>query len=401
MFDYQRHEKRIDALGAKLDIQARSTEQDGVEIKSGTEFEIKPISWLFPGYLALGKLHMFAGDAGTGKTTLAMAMKAEITRNGVWPDGAPAGLGSTLMWSGEDGPGDTLLPRLIAMGADISRTHFVCDVVERGEKRAFDPATDMEALINKARCIPDLRLLVVDHVVNIVTGDGNGNNQVRRSLQPLVNLASTLNVAVLGISHFSKNSAGKKPLDRVMQSVAFGALPRIVLVTATAKDGEEKSRIITRAKSNIGPDGGGFEFSIEQVDLASHPGIRASRVIWGKQLDGTAAELLADVEGEDGQGQSVRQDAVTWLTGILKDGPLPKREIIALAQGDGYAERTVQRAREKLGVNMSVTGFGKDKISVWSLPNVPIRAMHATENGGTNGMNEGSSGTNGGSGEQF
>ena len=47
------------------------------------------------------------------------------------------------MWSGEDDPADTLIPRLLAMGADVRRIHFVGSVNDMHGRRAFDPATDV------------------------------------------------------------------------------------------------------------------------------------------------------------------------------------------------------------------------------------------------------------------
>ena len=39
-----------------------------------------PIKWLWPGWLACGKLHILGGSPGTGKTTLAIEMAAIVTR---------------------------------------------------------------------------------------------------------------------------------------------------------------------------------------------------------------------------------------------------------------------------------------------------------------------------------
>ena len=58
--------------------------------------------------------------------------------------------GHVLIWSGEDDPADTLLPRLIAAGADKSRVHFVSGTRTDGELRPFDPATDMVHLADLA-----------------------------------------------------------------------------------------------------------------------------------------------------------------------------------------------------------------------------------------------------------
>jgi hypothetical protein len=47
---------------------------DVVSIVHGDMITPEPIRWLWPGWLARGKLHVVAGAAGTGKTTLAAAM---------------------------------------------------------------------------------------------------------------------------------------------------------------------------------------------------------------------------------------------------------------------------------------------------------------------------------------
>ena len=59
-------------------------------------------------------------------------------------------MGSVLIWSGEDDPRDTLVPRLIACGADLSRIHFVGSVTEEDGIRAFDPARDADLLRDQA-----------------------------------------------------------------------------------------------------------------------------------------------------------------------------------------------------------------------------------------------------------
>ena len=94
---------------------------DGVILTCGTELTPEPIRWLWPGWLALGKLHILAGAPGQGKTTLATTMMATVTIGGRWPDGTRCEAGNVLIWSGEDDPADTLLPRLMAAGADLSR----------------------------------------------------------------------------------------------------------------------------------------------------------------------------------------------------------------------------------------------------------------------------------------
>jgi putative DNA primase/helicase len=150
-----------------------------------------------------------AGAPGTGKTTAAVALAATLTIGDRWPDSTRADVGDVLLWSGEDDPTDTLVPRLIAAGADLSRVHFVSSFTDGKGSRAFDPATDTEALSDHlATMNPAPVLLIVDPIVSAIQGDSHKNAEVRRSLQPLVDLAQVRRVAVLGISHFSKGTQG-------------------------------------------------------------------------------------------------------------------------------------------------------------------------------------------------
>src|SRR5690606_15649155 len=174
------------------------------------------------------------------------------------------------IWSGEDDPADTLAPRSVAMGADMERVYFVRDVVSDDGKRPFDPANDMEELYAAARRIGSVGLIILDPIVSAVAGDSHKNGETRRALQRVVDLAAALNAAVLGVSHYTKGTQGRDPIERVTGSIAFGALPRIILGTAKREDGR---RIIVRAKSNIGPAGGGFEYALRQNELDEYPGV--------------------------------------------------------------------------------------------------------------------------------
>lgn len=341
---------------------------DGVVLTCGSDLTPKPIDWLWLHWLALGKLHILAGPPGQGKTTIAMACGATVTIGGRWPDGSRCAPGNVLIWSGEDDPADTLLPRLIAAGADPSRVYFVQGSRLDGEVLPFDPARDMVLLTEAANRIGGIKLLVVDPVVSAVAGDSHKNTEVRRALQPLVDLASHLNAAVLGISHFSKGTAGRDPTERVTGSVAFGAVARVVMVAAKVKGegGGEDRRILARAKSNIGPDAGGFEYGLEQFEAL--PGITASRVMWGKAIDGTARELLVESEQEPEDSRSATDDAVDTLVRIVGRDTVPSRDVIAKMKSERFSEKVIRSARERMGVIVKRSGFGKEMASYWTLP---------------------------------
>lgn len=170
-----------------------------------------PIKWLWPGWLVRGRLNILAGPPGGGKTTLAGAMAAIVSTGGLWPDGSRARQGNVVIWTGEDDPEDTLVPRLIASGADLRRVHFVGSVGNESASRSFDPAKDMAELSNAIERFGDVLLVIVDPIAMVATKDSHRNAETRRDLQPIADLCRTTGAAVLGIHHLAKGTGGASP----------------------------------------------------------------------------------------------------------------------------------------------------------------------------------------------
>lgn len=360
--------QRLDATLPPLEDHELGAAPPAVELLNAASVHPEPIRWLWPGWLARGKLHLVAGRPGTGKTTLVLALAATVTRGGRWPDGSRcAEAGRAIIWSGEDDPADTLTPRLMAAGADLERVHFVGDVRRGQEARPFDPATDVPLL---AQALERVRpaLLIVDPLVSAVAGDTHKSGEVRRALQPLVDLAARLDCALVGVSHLSKGTAGRDPGERVTGSIAFTALARIVLLAAKREDPPpgEPSRLLARAKSNVGDDSGGVGYDLEQVEAA--PGLWASRVAWAGVIEGSARELLAQAEAApaDAEPGGAIGDAVAFLRGLLEDGPVPTKQVQDDADGAGYSWATIRRAAQVLKVEARKTSMRGGW--VWTLP---------------------------------
>ena len=343
-----------------------------VELVNAASVTPEPVDWLWNGWLARGKLHILAGAPGTGKTTLALALAATVTTAGRWPDGTRCPhAGDVVIWSGEDDPADTLVPRLLASGADLRRVHFVGDVKGADGARPFDPARDVALLMTALERVRPV-LLIADPVVSAIPGDSHKNAEVRRALQPLVDMAARLGCAMVGITHLSKGTAGRSPTERVTGSIAFSALARVVMLAAKRENPEpgEAPRLLVRSKSNIGPDDGGIEYDLEQVEAA--PGVFASRVLWAGAIEGSARELLAQAEAvpDAGEPDGALGDAVAFLRALLSDGPVPSKQVRADADGAGHSWATIRRAAAKLGVEARKEGgrFGGKQQWVWALP---------------------------------
>jgi len=345
------------------------TDEPEVRLVSAADIEPEPVEWLWPGYLQCGALNLLAGQSTTGKSTIALSWAATVTSGGQWPDGQMTEPGRVVFWSGEDGIADTLVPRFLAAGGDRENMFFIGGVHEGRQKRPFDPATDMPSLARAVEKAGDVRMIVLDPVAVVVKGkDSHKNVETRVGLQPFADLLAQTGACGLGIHHFTKDTAGGNPLDRISGSLAFHALPRCVHVAAEDQNGgRDARRAIMRAKVSNGPSWGGFDYKLDQRPLDNWPQISAQRILWGDAIESSARELLAQFEGK---AKAARQrQVIAFLAAALKDGPRLRGEIVAEGAKLGIPERTLYHTFTKvLGGTPERHGKGKDHFTIWELP---------------------------------
>jgi hypothetical protein len=328
------------------------------------------IRWLWPGRVPLGRITMLVGRPGEGKSFLTTDMAARVTRGLSWPDGTDCPDGSVLVISAEDDPRDTIRPRLRAHGADLKRVHLF-SMVRRpdAEGRPYETMftlADVEALDAALTSHPDCRLVVVDPIGSFLGGgtDAHRDNDVRSVLVPVTVLAERHNVAVLVVAHRRK-SFGPNADDMALGSRAFTAVARAVW--HLTRDPENKARrLLLTGKSNIAAEQAGLAFTI-----VSEPGGLPSIAWEPGPIDMTADDAMRrenDAAGEN--GRTAMEEAAAWLHEVLADGPLPSTEILSLAGARGVSKRTLERAKESLGVRAFRKGSG---VAVWycSLPDSP------------------------------
>src|SRR5262249_8970645 len=149
-----------------------------------------------------------------------------------WPDcDGVAPLGGSVLLAAEDGLADTIVPRLKAAGADLSR------VVALSAVKANDAAGDYQRQVDLQRDLPAVEK-AIEQVENcVLLGidpiscylgeiDGHSNSDVRRVLAPLAELAARRNIAVVCVTHLRKSEGAA--VYRTMGSLAFAAAARAV-----------------------------------------------------------------------------------------------------------------------------------------------------------------------------
>ncbi len=259
-------EKRVTPLGGFQDAKTALKRPNGVRDRDGGEIvlvnaadiEPEPVSWLWHNGLQISVLNLLAGRPGSGKSTIALSWCATVTGTGKWPDGQVCSTpGRAVYWSGEDGIKDTLLPRFIAAGGNRVKMSFIEGVCAGEHRRPFDPAADMPKLAHAVEKLGDERMIVLDPIAVMLKGaDSHKKVETRIGLQPFADLCASRGACGLGVHHFTKNTEGGDPLDRISGSLAFGALPRCGWVAAKDLNAAEAARrVLLRVKMSNGPIG--------------------------------------------------------------------------------------------------------------------------------------------------
>lgn len=335
-----------------------STEQGGKSgfIQWAENVDMAKVEWFWRHRLARGMFHLLGGSPATGKSTIAFSWAAIISSGGTFPDGTVAPKGKVLIWSGEDSYESTIKPRLAAAGADMSNIGFLSQPrnTKEGQRIDFNPAEHLAALIGEIEGMPkgEIVMLIIDPIVSMIaSGDNNQTSVVRAALQPLVNMLEKLGIIGLGITHFTKGSESKDPKERFNGSSGYIALARVGF--ATVKDqNEDGKHLITVAKSNIGPEGGGYGYHIEQAEVTDPKvgTIETSKIVWGDILEGDARTLIHEAETvqRDRPANKLEQ-AKVLLRELLANGPCPVVDIEQAAKDAGISWRTMKDAKHPVG----------------------------------------------------
>src|SRR5262249_45944503 len=207
----------------------------------------------------------------------------------------------------EDDARDTILPRVVAAGADPMRIHFVSGARRNGEDRTFSLTTDLPLLYKEIEKIGNVILVIIDPV-SAYLGFGKvtsySQSDSRAVLTPLKELAEETCVAVIGICHFNKKVDVTSALLRVADSIAYTAAARSVYVVLD--DPEDKnSKLFVKAKNNLAADNKAlrYGFGVKTVGQDTRLGkdIQAPFVIWHPQhVELTANEAMSAAAGPSG-----------------------------------------------------------------------------------------------------
>jgi putative DNA primase/helicase len=356
-----------------------------------SDVQLEKLIWVWPGRIPEGKLVLIGGPPGLGKSQLTAFIASTISNGGNWPcNEGSTSVGNVIFMSAEDGIEDTIVPRLMAAGANLDRVHIVSSATKPDGtgRKTFSLKTDVDLLEATATEIGDVRLIIVDPISAYMGGsDGNGNVETREVLEPLAEMANRLRIAVVAVTHLNKGGGGggQTALSRFVGSIAFIAAARAAFAVLEDPENDER-RFLLQAKNNLGKKCKGLVFRMEQRVVSE--GVVSSNIIFfeNEQVSQSIDEALTASEsrGGDGGQASCKEEVAEFLKEVLSAGPVDVLDVERQARlagllGDNKRIRenkSFRAARKHLGVLSARDGFGQGGRYVLSLPGTPCAPNH-------------------------
>jgi DNA polymerase I-like protein with 3'-5' exonuclease and polymerase domains len=345
---------------------------------NAADVEIEDYDWVWPDRFARKKIGLLVGLPDEGKGLTISDIAARITRGAMWPCGeGQAPLGNAIVLSAEDDIADTIVPRLIAADADLSRITVLKMMRDTESERMFSLVTDLPVLRQKILEIGNVVMIIIDPVtayLGVGKVDSFRATDVRAVLSPLKELAEELRVAVLGIMHFNKKIDVTNVLLRISDSLAYGAASRHVY--AIVNDPDNHRRLFVRGKNNLARhDQKTLAFSIDArevgTDKRTGNPIHRPYITWHDEpVDITAVEAMQ--AASENKSPSARADAKQFLKIFLSNGPIDSTETMAAAKENGISVATLRRAQRDLHIDIKHDGpidNKGDRSWRWHLPN--------------------------------
>ncbi len=315
-----------------------------------TEFDSRPIQWLWPSWLPRGVVTLMDGNPGVSKSTLVADLVARITTARPWPDGAAGSAPGRVLWiTTEDDPGRVLRPRIEAAGGDASLVRFVTsEVVFPGSASAFQ-----ELLVRRATEPLGLSFVVLDplfsHMDSKVKSISDADMR-QNVMNPLGSAAEAADVSILVVRHFNKDTTAG-PLNRGAGSLGgiVGAARALWSVALDPGDETGETRAVGVTKLNYARSPLPMRYRV--VDRLPPGWVTGSvsGIEWIGQAPVSIATMMAEPNDVGG--------AVAALGEILAGGPMGATAVANVMRARGFGKDATKGAKQRLRVVSTKTGM--------------------------------------------
>jgi AAA domain/Toprim domain len=317
------------------------------------QIEPEPAVWAWEesgeGRIPAGSLSIAAGREGTGKSSFGIWMAASITR-GTLPGNFYGKPRNVFYAAVEDSWKYTLVPRLIAAGADLSKVGRF-EVVSVDDEEMVLSLPHDNTLLEREVQQHNIALVVIDPLMSAIGEriDTHREREVRSALDPLARIADRTGSVFLGIAHFNKGT-GTDAASLITGSGAFKNVPRSVFGFAREDSDEDRGRVMTQVKNSLGRDDlASLGYVIDSADVTTKKGIATTgKFVFTGESDRSVADILRDSRSGP-EEHDERREAAAWLVGYLTDnsGDMPAKDVFKAGQAEGYSRDVLKRAKGK------------------------------------------------------
>lgn len=323
-------------------------------ITSASEIKPKPVLWGWEERIPAAHVSLVPGREGIGKSQFLIWLTARITQGTL--RGCYEGTPRTVFYCAtEDSWQHTIVPRLMAAGADLERVYRVeVESVEMSSGSSImlelTLPRDCDLLAAEVKRL-EVAMIALDPLMSVIDRrvDTHNDRELRTVLEPLGRLADQTGCMVVGLAHFNK-SGSDDPLNLVTGSRVFTAFVRSVVAIARDPDSESGQCIISQVKNNLGrlnlPN---LTYEIKSITIETGEGdCRTARLVFTGESDKSVGDILAD--NGTAADRNDRTECGNWLREALANGERRTKEIEKEAIAHGFSLRTLRRARERAGV---------------------------------------------------
>ncbi len=368
---------------------------DQLDLTRLDDIKIRPVRWLVPGYLPRGKLTLIAGDGGWGKSLITLDLTACLTtgRPCLGLEYEPPPPCNVLLVTCEDDYEDTIIPRLAAAGANLSRVHRVNGLKTETEPSPFSLA-HYKALARTLALNPGIRLVVIDPAgafIGRTRIDDHKDSELRSLLGPLTETASKHDVTISLVKHFSK-ATNVGAVQRVMGGAGYVNAVRVALVVVPDQS-DDNVRYLMPLKANIARKPAGRVYKIEPLDSLAASDLlslnaqhlnetdrdelakQLIKIHWLGSTNLKPEDALARPTGK--QQANDQEEAAAWLKQFLTGQPRQSEECVTKGNEalKGGSKRLAWWRDTILKTNLQgkprKTGFGDGQKWWFTLPDHP------------------------------
>ncbi len=192
----------------------------------------RPLRWLWPNRIALGKVTLFLGPTGAGKSLVTLDMAARVSSGKSWPnapneENEPGGV---LLLTGDEDLSDTVRPRLEAAGANLDRiqvidTNDADNTIDAIENQPLTLPENIQAIEDAIKNTPECRLVIIDPLSDYLPQTSPRKQPpLKAILKPLNDLAARTGVAIVAVMPILQ-STSKATMQRAVANLTAQAAP--------------------------------------------------------------------------------------------------------------------------------------------------------------------------------